>query len=59
MKIHQRIEELQAEIDSLQEHLETEKLLEAVWLELGPYTGALSNGLRFKLQDHFGFDDSE
>lgn len=44
------------EIDHLKEGQE---LLESVWSELGPYTNSLSNELRAKLQNYFGFDDSE
>jgi len=57
--MNERIKELQEEINKLEKQMEDEKLLEAIWLELGPYTPHLSNELRYKLQDHFGFDDSE
>jgi CDP-diglyceride synthetase len=39
--------------------IDGESLLEDIWNELGPYTNALSNDLRYRLQDYFGFDDSE
>lgn len=57
--IQTRIGELQAEIDRLEGFMAAEKLLQEIWLELGPYTPHLSNKLRHKLQDHFNFDDSE
>ena len=57
--MNERIKELQAEIDRLEKQMESEKLLQEIWLELGPYTPHLSKELRYKLQDHFKFDDSE
>jgi len=54
-----RIQELQKEIYQIEKQLEKEKLLEEIWLELGPYTPHLSNELRHRLQDYFNFDDSE
>jgi hypothetical protein len=54
-----RVKELRSEINKLEKQIESEELLEAVWLELGAYTPHLSKELRHKLQDHFGFDDSE
>ena len=57
--MNERIRELQAEIDKLEKSIKYESLLEAIWLELGPYTPHLSNELRYKLQDYFYFDDSE
>ena len=57
--MNERIRELQAEIDRLEKQMESEKLLQEIWLELGPYTPHLPDKLRYKLQDHFGFNDSE
>jgi len=57
--MHNRIEELENEIFVLQKKIEEEKLLRDIWLELGPYTNALSNDLRYRLQAYFNFDDSE
>lgn len=54
-----RIKELNAEIEKLQKQVEAEELLQDIWYELGPYTDALSNPLRRKLQEYFGHDDSE
>jgi len=43
------------------EHLrQAESLLEDVWREIDPYgTGTVSKETRYKMQDFFGFDDSE
>jgi len=57
--MNERIEKLQAEINCLEKQMESEKLLHAIWLELGPYAQHISNNLRYRLQDHFNFDDSE
>lgn len=57
--MNERIRELQSEIARLESQMETEELLEDIWLELGPYTPHISEKLRYKLQDHFNFDDSE
>lgn len=57
--MNKRLTQLRAEVKELEDRLASEELLEAIWLELGPYTNALTNELRYKLQDHFGFDDSE
>jgi hypothetical protein len=57
--MNKRIKELKEEISKLQKQLKSEQLLQEIWLELGPYTNHLSRDLRHKLQDHFGFDDSE
>ena len=57
--MNERIQDLQAEIDKLEKSILSETLLEAIWLELGPYTPHLSNKLLYKLQKHFDFDDSE
>jgi hypothetical protein len=57
--MNERIQELQKEIYQIEKQLEKEKLLEEIWLELGPYTPHLSNELRHRLQDYFNFDDSE
>lgn len=57
--MNERIRELQSEIDHLTKQMESEKLLQEVWLELGPYTPHISKELRYRLQDHFNFDDSE
>lgn len=63
MNIREQIAEqkrkLEHEIARLERDLNIVVLLEEVWLELGPYTSALSNDLRHRLQDYFGFDDSE
>jgi hypothetical protein len=59
MSNRERIKELNDEISKLQKQLDVEELLQELWNELGPYSDALSNGLRYKLQDYFGFDDSE
>lgn len=34
-------------------------LLEALWLELGPYSDNIPVEIRLRLQRYFGFDDSE
>ena len=57
--MNDRIRQLQKKIKRLEKQVQTEELLQAVWLELGPYTPHISNELRYKLQDYFGFDDSE
>jgi|LakMenEpi03Aug12_release.lakeMendotaPanAssembly.Ray.scaffolds.fasta_scaffold3500737_2 hypothetical protein len=57
--MNKRIKELKEEISKLEKQLKYEQLLQEIWLELGPYTNHLSRDLRHKLQDHFGFDDSE
>ena len=57
--MNDRIDKLRAEIAELEMRMEAEELLQAVWLELGPYTPHLTRELRYKLQDHFKFDDSE
>ena len=57
--MNQRLEKLRAEVKELEDRVAAEELLQAIWLELGPYTNALTNELRYKLQDHFDFDDSE
>ena len=57
--MNERIQELQKEIYQIEKQLEKEKLLEEIWLELGPYTPHLSTELRHRLQDYFNFDDSE
>ena len=54
-----RIRELEAEIEKLQKQLTSEELLAEIWHQLGPYTAHLTRELRYKLQDHFDFDDSE
>lgn len=54
-----QIQQLKEQLAALEAQLTTEELLEKIWMELGPYTPHLSNELRYKLQDHFGFDDSE
>lgn len=54
-----RIQYLKQEIKRLQGQLESEELLEEIWIELGPYTPHLSLELLRKLQNHFDFDDSE
>lgn len=55
----QAIAQLEEQIAALRKVDEAERLLEEVWLELGPYTAHLSKDLRYKLQDYFKFDDSE
>ena len=57
--VNKRTQELKAEIERLEKQVEAEELLQEIWLELGPYTPHISNELRYKLQDHFCFDDSE
>jgi hypothetical protein len=59
MSSHERIRELNEEIEALQKQLESEELLRDLWYELGPYSDALSNTLRYRLQNYFGHDDSE
>lgn len=59
MSIAERIKILKDEIEKLQESVTSQELLTEVWHELGPYTPHLTKELRFKLQDHFEFDDSE
>lgn len=54
-----RIKKLQEKIAKLEKQMATEELLQAIWLELGPYTPHLTTDLRYALQDHFKFDDSE
>lgn len=44
------------DIRSLQNDRE---LLEEIWTELGPYENTISDTLRYKIRDHFNFDDSE
>ena len=58
-KMRERIRELQEEISRLEDLMETQNLLREIWDELGPYTPHISNELRYKLQKHFYFDDSE
>jgi hypothetical protein len=55
----QRMEELTQELNDLKKIGQAEDLLTEVWHELGPYTPHISRELRYKLQDFFGFDDSE
>ena len=57
--VKSQIEKLREQIQELEDQLTAQELLEAIWLELGPYTPHLSKELRYKLQDHFNFDDSE
>lgn len=46
-------------IELLEESKEAQLLLEDIWLELGPYTNHISQGIVRRLQHHFNFDDSE
>ncbi len=46
-------------LEELYKLQEAHKLLEEVWLELGPYTEKLSDELSNKLNRFFKFDDSE
>lgn len=57
--MNNKIKELENEIFVLQRQVDNENLLRDIWLELGPYTNALSNDLRYRLQAYFNFDDSE
>jgi hypothetical protein len=50
---------LQNQIELLEYEVKEAQLLRDIWHELGPYSDALSNELRYRLQDHFEFDDSE
>lgn len=56
---HVRLDRLRDQIDNLERQIKTEELLEDIWLELGPYTNALPEKLQVRLQEYFGFDDSE
>lgn len=53
-----RIENLQEQINELEQSIKCEKLLEAIWIELGPYTPYLSQDIKTQLQNYFDFDDS-
>jgi len=57
--MNQRIRNLKEKIDFLEDLLASEKLLEEIWIELGPYTPHLSSELVRKLRHRFEFDDSE
>ena len=56
---HDRLDRLRDKIDDLEHQIKTEELLEEIWIALGPYTDAIPEKLRGKLQNHFSFDDSE
>lgn len=52
-----KLEELFQEVYLLQE---AEKILKEIYFEVGPYGGGeISWETRQKMNDHFGFDDSE
>lgn len=53
------IRALEMQLAALRREAAAEQLLQEVWIELGPYTQALSTDLRHRLQDFFEFDDSE
>lgn len=53
------IRQLEHQLEALKQETTAHELLEEIWLELGPYSDALSVKLRYKLQDYFAFDDSE
>lgn len=53
------IQKLQEEIERKERNLETIELLYSIWVELGPYTDALTKELKNRLRNHFKFDDSE
>ena len=57
--MNKRIIELHQQIIELENQIKREKLLDDIWVELGPYTDALTCELRYRLQDYFNFDDSE
>jgi hypothetical protein len=57
--MNEQIIELYRQIRELELKIKEISLLEDIWLELGPYTPHLSIDLRYRLQDHFKFDDSE
>ena len=57
--MNERVKELQRQIDALEKQIKADNLLRDIWVELGPYTPHLTNDLRYRLQDHFEFDDSE
>jgi hypothetical protein len=57
--MNERIKRLERDIDALEDQLKTEKLLQDIWLELGPYDTQLSANLMRRLRNHFDFDDSE
>lgn len=47
-------------IEEVQHLQEAKKLLEQVFLEIGPYgNGQISSELRWKINDYMQFDDSE
>lgn len=50
---------VRALLDELERAEKSKKLLEEIWLELGPYTDKLPPELLSRMQDYFGFNDSE
>jgi hypothetical protein len=57
--MNKRIQQLERDIKALGNQLKTEKLLQDIWIELGPYDVSLSADLMSRLRNHFDFDDSE
>ncbi len=58
-KLNQMQSDLIDQLHVINHMKDTENLLEEIWLELGPYSNAISTDLRYRLQDYFGFDDNE
>lgn len=51
---------LQELIEEINHLIEAKKLLERVYLEVGPYgDGKIERETRHKINDYFNFDDSE
>lgn len=58
-QLDKRKTELLKELELINSRIDGEILLEDIWNELGPYSNAISKDLRYRLQDYFGFNDSE